>query len=156
MALAFGAIHGGRSGNVIPTTVELKGTVRTLDPALWESLPSLMRSALSSILDHSGAEHSLEYIQAIPPVVNDHDVVSSASTGIAAMLGEGALTTTQPSMGGEDFANYLTEVPGALFRLGTSGQGHDLHSPSFLLDEATIPHGIKAGVAALLALLEKV
>lgn len=156
MAVAFGAVHGGRSANVIPTTVELKGTVRTLDPALWESLPLLMQTSLSSILDRSGADFSLEYVQAIPPVVNDQDVIATVSAGIGSLLGESSLTTTQPSMGGEDFANYLSEVPGALLRLGTSGQGHDLHSPSFLLDEDTVPHGIKAGVAAILSLLERV
>ena len=65
---------------------------------------------------------------------------------------------TEPSMGGEDFANYLSTVPGALLRLGTSADpGHigDLHSPSFTLDEATIGVGIRSGVAAILGLLDR-
>jgi metal-dependent amidase/aminoacylase/carboxypeptidase family protein len=57
-------------------------------------------------------------------------------------------------MGGEDFANYLSTAPGALLRLGSSGRGHDLHSPGFILDEATIGVGIRAGLAALIGLSE--
>lgn len=156
LTVAFGSIHGGRSGNVIPTRVELKGTVRTLDRSLWEVFPGLMDKALTSVLAVSGAEYKLDYIQAIPPVVNDESVVTVAAEGIAATLGAHTLTNTEPSMGGEDFANYLNEIPGALLRLGTSGKGQDLHSPGFVLDEASIGFGIRAGVAAVLSLLSGV
>lgn len=151
LTVAFGSIHGGRSGNVIPTRVELKGTARTLDPSLWEIFPGLMDKALGALLALSGATYKLDYIQAIPPVVNDAGVVDTASAGISAFLGPDAISPTEPSMGGEDFANYLSHVPGALLRLGSSGLGRDLHSPGFVLDEASIGVGIKAGVAAILA-----
>lgn len=154
MTVAFGSIHGGRSGNVIPTKVELKGTVRTLDHELWEALPGLIDKALTSVLAGSGAEFSLEYLHAIPPVINDESVAQVASQGISEMWGSDTVTMTQPSMGGEDFANYLSVIPGALLRLGTSGDGSDLHAPSFHLDEGSIAHGIRAGVAGLLALLD--
>lgn len=153
LTVAFGAIHGGRSGNVIPTRVELRGTARTLDPALWEVFPGLMDKALGALLSLSGADYKLDYIQAIPPVVNNAGVVDIAVEGISQLLGPATVTATEPSMGGEDFANYLAEIPGALLRLGTTGRGRDLHSPGFVLDEATIGIGIKAGVAAILAMM---
>jgi amidohydrolase len=64
------------------------------------------------------------------------------------------VVTVDASMGGEDFANYLSVAPGALLRLGTSSRGADLHSPGFVLDEGAVAIGIEAGVAAVLGLVD--
>jgi amidohydrolase len=152
MVIAFGSIHGGEAGNVIPTRVEIEGTVRTLDGALWGLLPGLVDKALGSLLAVSDASYTLSYSQAIPPVVNDSGVVDAATSGITGMLGPDVVVPTEPSMGGEDFSNYLSRVPGALFRLGNGGSGGDLHSPSLQIDDGVIGFGIQAGVAALLGI----
>jgi amidohydrolase len=152
ITVAFGSIHGGEAGNVIPTRVEIEGTVRTLDGSLWSQLPGLVEKALSSLLMVSDASYALSYSQAIPPVINDAGVVEAATSGMTGLLGPDVVVPTEPSMGGEDFSNYLSRVPGALFRLGNGGLGGDLHSPSFHLDEAAIGFGIQAGVAALLGI----
>ena len=154
LTVAFGSIQGGRSANVIPTRVELQGTARTLDRSLWEVLPGLMDRAIGSLMGWSGAGYNLDYVQAIPPVVNDHAVVQAATSGIMQVLGGETVVPTEPSMGGEDFANYLAVAPGALLRLGSSGRGADLHSPGFVLDEATIGFGVRAGVAAVVGMIE--
>lgn len=154
LTVAFGSIHGGVSGNVIPATIALEGTARTLDTSLWEVLPGLMDKAITTILAGSGAKYTLDYVRAIPPVVNNESVVSILVSGISELLGPETITSTEPSMGGEDLANFLAETPGALVRLGTSGRGNDLHSPGFLLDEASIGFGIKAGVVSVLSLLD--
>jgi amidohydrolase len=154
LTIAFGSIHGGRSGNVIPTRIALHGTARTLDRSLWESLPGLMDKAIGSLMSVSGANYTLDYEQAIPPVVNDEAVVRAATDGITGALGPEAVVPTEPSMGGEDFANYLAVTPGALLRLGSSGRGNDLHSPGFVLDEGSIGFGVRAGVAAVVGLTE--
>jgi amidohydrolase len=152
ITIAFGSIHGGEAGNVIPTRVELEGTVRTLDGPLWGALPGLVDKAVGSLLAVSDATWALTYSQAIPPVVNDAGIVAAATSGMRGMLGADVVVSTEASMGGEDFAHYLSRVPGALFRLGAGGSGGDLHSPSFHLDEASIGFGIRAGVAALLGM----
>jgi amidohydrolase len=154
LTVAFGSIQGGRSPNVIPTRVQLQGTARTLNRALWEELPGLMEKAITDLLGWSGAGYSLDYVQAIPPVINDHSVIQAATDGIARALGPEVVVPTEPSMGGEDFANYLAVTPGGLLRLGSSGRGNDLHSPGFVLDEGSIGFGIRAGVAAMLGLAE--
>jgi amidohydrolase len=154
LTVAFGSIQGGRTSNVIPTRVELQGTARTLDRSLWEVLPGLMDKAIGSLMAWSGAGYTLDYVQAIPPVVNDHAVVQTATAGITQLLGSETVVPTEPSMGGEDFANYLSVAPGALLRLGSSGKGHDLHSPGFLLDEATVGFGVRAGLAAVIGMAE--
>jgi amidohydrolase len=149
---AFGSIHGGDAANAIPTEVVLKGTVRTLDPDLWDTLPSLVDKTLGSILAVSGAGYTLEYQQGIGPVVNDETVLNRSAQAIRLGLGEDTVVGTELSMGGEDFSSYLTAVPGALLRLGSSTGGGDLHSASFTLNESALRFAVHAGVLALLAL----
>lgn len=148
---AFGSIHGGDAPNVIPTEIVLKGTVRTLDAELWDVLPSLVDKILGSILALSGAGYTLDYQQGIAPVVNDERVVDRATHAIRTALGDDSVVATETSMGGEDFSNYLAVTRGALLRLGSASGGGDLHSASFLFNEAALPFGIHAGVAAILA-----
>jgi amidohydrolase len=148
---AFGSIHGGDAANVIPTEVVLEGTVRTLDAALWDVLPSLVDKILGSILGLSGAGYTLDYRQGIAPVVNDEEVVNRVTSAIRSSNGDESVVPTETSMGGEDFSSYLTVTRGALFRLGSASGGGDLHSASFQFNEAAIPFGIHAGVAALLS-----
>ncbi|HEU4318691.1 MAG TPA: amidohydrolase [Acidimicrobiia bacterium] len=154
LVIAFGSIHGGDAPNVIPTEVVMTGTVRTLDPALWDVLPGLIDKALGSILALPGAGYTMDYQQGIPPVVNDEFVIETTTVAIESTIGAGTVVPTAQSMGGEDFSNYLTVTRGALLRLGTASGGGDLHSAGFRLNEESIPIGLQAGAAALLALVD--
>jgi len=151
----FGSIHGGDAANVIPAEITLRGTVRTLDPSLWDVMQSLVEKSLGSILAVTGAGHTLDYRQGIGPVVNNEPIVTRVSRALDSALGTGTVVGTEVSMGGEDFSDYLTVTPGALFRLGAASGGGDLHSSSFLLNEEAIPMGIQAGAIALLSLLDQ-
>lgn len=155
LVTVFGAIHGGDAANVIPTEVVVKGTVRTLDPELWDVLPGLIDKSLGAILALSGAGYTVDYQQGVPPVVNDPGVVGVARRAIAAALGEDSIADTEQSMGGEDFANYLSVTPGALLRLGAASGGGDLHSTAFHLNDDAVGVGLLAGVSTLLALAEE-
>lgn len=154
LVIAFGSIHGGDAFNVIPTEVVLAGTVRTLDPALWDLLPGLIDKALGSILALPGAGYTMDYQQGIPPVVNDEHVIETATAAIESALGSGTVVPTAQSMGGEDFSNYLAQTRGALLRLGTASGGGDLHSAGFKLNEESIGIGLLAGASSLLALVD--
>jgi len=59
----------------------------------------------------------------------------------------------EPSMGGEDFAEFLRDIPGCLFRLGTGGSPetrYPLHHPCFDIDESAMRSGIAAFAALAL------
>ncbi len=154
--LAFGRIAGGNAENVIPTEVELGGTVRLFELELWRTMASRVERLVRDLVDPFGAIAKVEYTQGSPPVINDAGVISTISDGIARALGDSALAPTQQSMGSEDYAWYLDEVPGAMARLGTAivGRDVDLHSSTFDIDENAIEAGIIAGGAALLELLD--
>ncbi|MBR7503101.1 amidohydrolase, partial [Mycobacterium tuberculosis] len=61
------------------------------------------------------------------------------------------------SMGGEDFAWYLTHVPGALVRMGTrtpGGTTYDLHQGDLLIDEDSVAIAARIVTATALRVLD--
>lgn len=157
LAIAFGRICGGRAANAIPTEVELTGTVRVQDGAVWRSLPGIIDRSLRSVIAGTGAGVELDHLRGSPPVDNDPDVIERVREAVAALPTPVAAVPTPQSMGSEDFSWFLEEVPGALIRLGVGDDADpvDLHSPTFTLDESAIEHGIGVGALSVLRLMEQ-
>jgi amidohydrolase len=155
IALVFGRLEGGSAENVIPTQIELGGTVRLFNLDLWRMMPKLVEQHVHDLVAPLGAKAEVSYVQGSPPVVNDTTVVHAFAAAGAAVLGEGHVTETHQSLGSEDFAWFLESVPGALVRLGAALPDRlvDLHSATFDVDESCIETGIQVGVAAMLELL---
>lgn len=154
--LVFGRISGGTADNVIPTSVEMSGTVRTADRSLWDRLSRSIERLIHDIVAPTGAQAIVRYSRGIPPVVNNSNIVEQLRISLSSVLGSSAVTNTGTSMGAEDFARYLDLVPGALVRLGV-GVGEepaDLHSAAFEMDESALEVGVIAASAAALGLLQ--
>ncbi len=155
LALVFGSVRGGSADNVIPTELVLGGTARMFDHDLWRDMPKMIEKAVGDLVHPSGARFELDYFRGSPPTVNDEQVIHTVRTAINEVLGPDADVETHQSLGSEDFAWFLEDIPGALLRLGSgiTGRTVDLHSATFDIDEAAIEAGIVAGVGALLGLL---
>ncbi len=156
LALVFGSMVGGSADNVIPTEVTIGGTARMFDHDLWRDMPKMIEKAVGDLVHPSGARFELDYHRGSPPTVNDELVIHAVRAAITEVLGAGADVETHQSLGSEDFAWYLEDIPGALLRLGSAikGRNVDLHSANFDIDERAIETGIVAGAAALLHLLD--
>ncbi len=82
-----------------------------------------------------------EIIWGAPPVVNDETMAELAAKAVSDLFEPKDIIEdfSIPNMGGEDFANYLLEVPGAFFFLSSSNEkkGTDIphHNPTFNIDE---------------------
>jgi amidohydrolase len=143
--MVWGAVNAGIAPNAIPQAGMLAGTVRTASHGTWLSLESIVREIVSSLLAPLGIEHSLQYRRGVPPVVNE-EVSTRILTHAIEAVGPDVLCDTRQSGGGEDFSWYLEEVPGAMARLGVwSGRSpqHDLHQPTFDLDERALAIGVR-------------
>lgn len=157
LVVVFGRAQGGSAENVIPTNMEIGGTVRVFDDELWREMPKLVDNAVAAIVSPMGADYDVEYHKGSPPVVNDQAVAEVFAAAGRAVLGEDAVEHTHQSLGSEDLAWFLQDVPGAMFRLGGALQDRtvDLHSASFDVDERCIEAGMKVGAAALLGLADQ-
>ena len=150
-------IHGGTIFNVIPESVELMGTVRTIDPALRARVPELMRRVLDGVTRAHGASYALDYLEGYRPVVNDAKASALLRRAVVRALGKEFLVEATPTMGGEDFSAYQQRVPGSFFFIGArdeaSGKVFPHHHERFDLDERALDHGTRIFVAAALELL---
>ena len=146
--LTFGKISGGHAGNIIPDTVTIEGTIRTLSPETREKMAAAVERFAKSTADGMRARVSVTLRRGVPPLIPDSRLVALFAESARDLLGAdrvAALPT--PSMGGEDFALYLEHVPGVFFRLGVQRPGapfHPLHSPQFDPDESSFATGVAA------------
>jgi amidohydrolase len=150
LSLVWGAVAAGHASNVIPSSGVVKGTIRLFDPVAWHEAQALLRELATQVVAPTGAVVSVDYIQGVPPVVNDADAVAVQRAAVLHGLGPSALAETAQSMGGEDFAWYLEHVPGALARLGVRPPGttaFDLHQGTFDIDETALAVGVRYTVA---------
>ena len=144
--LTMGRIEGGTAANVIPDTVTMEGTVRTVS----RETRALMEEKIRQIACHGaealGASCEVEYKRGVPAVNCDPAVVERIRKAAAEELGsENVVTLETPSMGSEDFARYLELVPGAMFRIGTASEDPatrlPLHNGGIRFDERAVLAG---------------
>ncbi|MDQ3154212.1 MAG: amidohydrolase [Actinomycetota bacterium] len=154
--LVWGSVQAGTVHNAVPRSGVLRGTLRTGDRETWAELESVVRDIVGPLLAPTGVGFDLDHVRGVPPVVNEATSTRLLSGAVLAGLGEGALTGTEQSSGGEDFGWYLEHVPGSLARLGVwSGHGpqRDLHQSTFDLDERALPLGVRLLIHTALAAL---
>ena len=154
--LVWGAVQAGQAANTVPQEGLVRGTLRTGDRAIWADLEPLVRELVTALLAPTGVGFELRHVRGVPPVVNEPVSTGLLRAGIAAALGKDAVVGTEQSAGGEDFAWYLEHVPGSMCRLGVwSGEHHqhDIHQPTFDLDERALPLGVRVMVHTALAAL---
>ena len=154
LSLVWGHVSAGSAANAIPVQGVVEGTVRCLDTDAWRSAVVLIEELVQSVAMPYGVTAKVEYLSAVPPTVNEPASSALLAAAAAAVLGPAAVTETPQSLGGEDFAWYLHQVPGAMARLGTRPPGAltagDLHQPTFDIDERAIGIGVRV-LAALVS-----
>lgn len=145
--LTWGSVSaGGSAPNVIPDSGALWGTLRSADREVWASAEALVREAVEKIAAPYGVRVDVEYVQGVPPVVNDEDCTELAARAVESVLGPAGVCSAEQSSGGEDFAWYTEEIPGVYLRLGVwdgDSEETDLHHPAFKLDERALPIGAR-------------
>ena len=124
--------------NVIANTVELEGSVRSLD----EDMRDLVQERLHQVAEGTAAanqcEITIEYERGYPITDNNVEATQHAIS-VASSVSE-VDTDTPPIMPSEDFAYMLMEKPGAFIFLG-NGDSQMLHNPEYIFDDEAIPFG---------------
>ena len=148
--LTFGSIHGGTVGNIIPETVTLKGTIRTLLPETRDHVAQAAQRFAEATATASRGKASVQVHRGVPSLFSEPQYVALFEKGAKDLLGSDKVVVLPlPSMGGEDFAFYVEKIPGLFFRLGVGradGPNAPLHSPAFTADESALPVGAAAFV----------
>ena len=127
------------SYNVLPQTVRLRGTVRTLDAGIRD----LVQDRLQSVVSHTCAAYQctadITYARGYPITVNAETNTTYAAD-VAENIAPSVDRDTPPIMAGEDFSYMLNQRPGAYIMLG-NGDGPTVHHPMYNFNDDAIPAG---------------
>ncbi len=99
------SIHGGQASNVIPSTVELSGTIRFTNDEVQKTLHREIEKSLA-IVGSLGGEYDLRIEIGYPPSYNDSRMAELVHGQAVEMIGSENLVPPQRSMGAEDFGYF--------------------------------------------------
>lgn len=150
--LSIGKFHAGTAFNVIADKAEIDGTVRYLDLEVQAQIIEAMEKHIKGICLANDITYTFDYAKGYPPVVNhkkEAELVMEAKDSIEDIE---EIAEVEPSMGGEDFAYYLMEKPGAFFFTGALKESNPYphHHPKFDFDEKAMPIAAKTLIKAYL------
>ena len=126
------------SYNVLPHAVQLKGTVRTLDPDVRDMAERRVREVAEATARAYDCTAEVDYQRSYPITMNWPENTDFAAEAAEAV--SGVDRATPPVMAGEDFSFMLEERPGAYIFLG-NGPGAHVHHPEYDFNDAVIPAG---------------
>lgn len=154
--ISITSIHGGTAFNIIPESVELKGTLRTFKPETRERLRRRIVEVGRSVAELHGATLAYDWFEGSPAVVNDADATAWFRRVAAEVVGEDRVVVCDPIMGGDDMALWLQQAPGCYFFVGSQGSeasAYPHHHPRFDLDERSLPIAVEVLATAVERLL---
>ena len=155
IVITIGKIRGGSASNVIPDTVTMDGTMRSLNGETRQKVLDMMERMITGTAKASGGNADLNILGIFPATTNDTGATKLAQDVISEMLGpENVVEVQEPSMGGEDFSYFLEKIPGSFIMLGL-GDKHSLHNESFDFNDESIPVGIRIMSGIALKFLQK-
>jgi amidohydrolase len=152
----IGDIRSDGAWNIVPRGVVVKGSLRTFNAPLREQalerLHDLLRETDSEFDIHS----KLDLVHGTVPLMNALNVTRTVLEVGHSLIGDKASILGRPLTMSDDFAEFLTRIPGCYFMLGAMPKGEPPtahHSPGFRIDEDAMPIGVKvlAGAASRLA-----
>ncbi|MBT9792749.1 MAG: M20 family metallopeptidase [Lachnospiraceae bacterium] len=139
--LTIGHMEAGFAYNVIPSEALIEGTIRALEEDVRQELARRIKEVAEATARTFRGEVEYEMIWGAPPVISDPEMAALAADCAREVVGESRVIdrVDAPNMGGEDFAYFLNQVPGAFMFLSSSNpEKHtDIphHNPRFNVDE---------------------
>ncbi len=144
--LTFGKIAGGFVNNVIPDTVEIAGTLRTMDEQWRKEAHRLIHDIVSKTCEAYGAKATIHIPEGYPSLYNNPELTSKVASYARTYLGEDHVTQLSLRMTADDFAFYSHKIPGCYFRLGTNRNNEaftaSVHNARFDIDENALKTGV--------------
>lgn len=145
--VTVGSIQGGIRYNIIPDSVVLVGTIRTLDPGMQGDVHERIRRTAMKIAESAGASATVEIERYAPVTYNDPELAERMAATLRRVAGAENVSVSAATTTAEDFAFYQQEIPGLFFFLGVApdaAKAAPNHSPYFFADERALPVGVRA------------
>ena len=149
--ISVGQIHAGDANNVIPDSVDIKGTMRSYKEEVRELLVKEIHQ-IAKVVTALGGGYSLQINEGEPALLNNpkvNEIIKEAASGLKSYEGPFG-------MGSEDFSHFTRRFPGAMFFLGCGLENEIcLHQSDFDIDERSMPHGVRILLHSTYLMLER-
>jgi amidohydrolase len=144
--LSFGKISGGTVNNVIPDTVEIAGTLRTMDENWRAEAHQLITEIVHNTASSFGAKATVTIPKGYPSLFNDQIFTQTIEAYAKEYLGAENVRELSLRMTADDFAFYSQQIPGCYYRLGTNTNNEtktaSVHNAHFDIDENALITGV--------------
>ncbi len=151
------SIHSGTTFNVIPQTAKLSGTIRTFNPEVREMVLQRFDEVINGVVQAMNCTAEIQLESVTPAVINDSELAVRVQSVARKLYPDAAIATDERTMGSEDMAFMMEEIPGCYFFIGSNNSEKGLdakhHHPRFDFDERALTTGAALMSAAIMDIL---
>ncbi|MCU0489707.1 MAG: amidohydrolase [Anaerolineales bacterium] len=150
-------VQAGEAFNVIPSEAVLQGTIRTFKPEVRKRVLERFEQVVGGVAGAMECQAEIELKGITPAVVNDPRIAARVQAAAARLFPESPVATGFSTMGSEDMAFMMQDIPGCYFFLGSANSERGLdyahHHPRFDFDERVLPRAAALMAAAAMEFL---
>ena len=146
VVVTVGKVEAGKQYNIIADKITIVGTVRTFNIKTRDLVKKEIINRLEGITKSYKMSFTISYESLNNPLINDSDTVDMCVKSAEEFFRNKnkIVMLEKPSMGGEDFAEYLKEVKGCFVYVGSSSNkatSFPWHHECFNIDEKALVIG---------------
>lgn len=155
--VTVGKFYSGDRFNIIAENAELEGTVRSFDSEARDKIEQGLKDYADHIAKMYGGQATVEYTRLTEAVNNEKNAAQLVQDIASEAFGADKVQENAPTMGGEDFGYYMTEIPGAFATVGAGNPDKETdyphHHARFNIDEEAMLTGAELYAQYALAYL---
>ena len=148
--VTIGMIRGGVRDNIIPDSVEMRGTIRTFDEEMRDEIHERVTTLAEAVARGSRASCAVCIDKKYPVTINDPALTEAMVPTLARVAGPDRVELIPKVTGSEDFSFFQRIVPGLFFFVGVTPpevdpkDAYSNHSPRFFADERALVLGVRS------------
>jgi amidohydrolase len=152
------SMTGGEAFNVIPETIELKGTIRSFNPQVRKLVLERFEQITTGVAEAMSCRAEVELRRVTPAVVNDPEMAKRVQEVATRVFPDSMIDNQERTMGSEDMAYMMEDIPGCYFFVGSANHESGLdaahHHPKFDFDESALPRAAALMASAVVEFLD--
>ncbi len=130
--------------NALPGMARILGDARSFRREISERIEQQMRIIAQGTALAYNVEADVRYTREFVPLMNDTALADEAMAVAVELYGaSNARVASKPMTGSEDFAQFLSRVPGCFVFLGNGETSAPLHNPNYDFNDNGLIHGMR-------------
>lgn len=121
--IGIGKITAGTAYNIVAQEAQIEGTIRVFTPEIRKFIKEQIEKVSTLVAETYGGTVDFEWNDNTSPLINDLKATEEVQSVAKRVFGEDkVITQREPSLGGDDFAEYILTVPGCYGLVGSGNE----------------------------------